>query len=131
MFLQLTAAQMRTRMAYGSALVKYHNDFMQPFWTALNAFLSTEQDNLMRHPPADSLQDYIELLQFNLQVAEKGFDSGLNAMLGYHGARPHKAMQAWLNTIFKREGETIVDLLKMRPACWKLSCTTIQNPFAA
>ncbi len=109
MILQLAAAQMRTGVAYGSALVKYHNDFMQPFWIALNAFLSTEQEKLMRHPPADSLRDYIELLQFNLQVAEKGFHSGLNAMLDYHGARTNKAMQAWLNTIFKREGETIVD----------------------
>ena len=109
MFLQLTAAQMRTGVGYGSALVKYHNDFMQPFWIALNAFLSTEQEKLMRQPPADSLRDYIELLQFNLQVAEKGFDSGLNAMLGYYGAKAEKAMQAWSNSLFKRDGETIAD----------------------
>ena len=109
MALRFTAAQMRTGVAYGSALVKYHNDFMQPFWIALNAFLSTEQEKLMRHPPVDSLRDYIELLQFNLQVAEKGFHSGLNAMLGYHSAKADQAMQAWLNTIFKREGETLLD----------------------
>jgi pimeloyl-ACP methyl ester carboxylesterase len=107
--LQLAAAQMRTGAAYGNALVKYHQEFMQPFWIALEAFLTTEKEKILRHPPADSMRDYFELLQFNLQVAEKGFHSGLNAMLDYHGTRANKAMQAWLNTVFKREGETIVE----------------------
>jgi alpha-beta hydrolase superfamily lysophospholipase len=109
MMLQLAAAQMRTGIAYGNTLIKYHQEFMQPFWIALEAFLSTEKEKLLRHPPADSMRDYLELLQFNLQVADKGFHSGMNAMLGYHGAKANKAMQAWQNTIFKREGETIVD----------------------
>jgi hypothetical protein len=109
LMLQLVAAQMRTGVAYGNALVKYHQEFIQPFWTALDAFLTTEKEKLLRHPPADSMRDYFELLQFNLQVAEKGFHSGMNAMLGYHGSRSNQALQAWLNTIFRREGETIVD----------------------
>ncbi len=107
--LQLAAAQMRSVVAYGGVLAKYHQDFMQPFWTALEAFLSTEQEKLLRHPTADSLRDYFELLQFNLQVGEKGFQSGMNAMLEYHGARANDAVQAWLNTVYKRDGETIVD----------------------
>jgi len=107
--LQLAAAQMRTGAAYGNALVKYHQEFMQPFWIALEAFLTTEKEKILRHPPADSMRDYVELLQFNLQVAEKGFHSGLNAMLDYHGARTNKAVQAWLNTVFKRDGETLVE----------------------
>jgi len=109
MMLQLAAAQMRTGVAYGSTLFKYHQEFMQPFWTALDAFFSTEKEKFLCHPPADSMRDYFELLQFNLQVAEKGFHSGMNAMLGHHGTKANEAMQAWLNTVFKREGDTIVD----------------------
>ena len=109
MTLQLTAAQMRTGSAYGTALIKYHQEFMQPFWIALDAFLSTEKEKLLSHPPADSMRDYFELLQFNLQVAEKGFRSGLEAMLGYHGNRASEGIQAWLNTILKRDGDTIVE----------------------
>ena len=108
MMLQLSAAQMRTGLAYGNALVKYHQEFMQPFWIALDAFLTTEKEKLLRHPPADSIQDYFELLQFNIQVAEKGFKSGLNAMLEYHDAKVNKAVQAWLNTSYKCGGETLV-----------------------
>ena len=109
MTLQLTAAQMRTGSAFGTALIKYHQEFMQPFWIALDAFLSTEKEKLLSHPPADSMRDYFELLQFNLQVAEKGFRSGLEAMLGYHGNRASEGIQAWLNTILKRDGDTIVE----------------------
>lgn len=109
MMLQLAAAQIRTGVAYSSALVKYHQEFMQPFWIALDAFLTTEKEKFLRHPPADSMQDYFELLQFNLQVAQQGANSGLQAMLGYHHDRADRAMQAWLNTLFKRDGETIVD----------------------
>ena len=107
--MQLATAQVRTGVAYGSALVKYHQEFIQPFWIALDAFLTTEKEKLLRHPPADSMRDYFELLQFNLQVAEKGFHSGMNAMVGYHGVKANQALQAWLNTIFKREGDTIVE----------------------
>ena len=107
--LQLAAAQMRSVVAYSSVLAKYHQEFMQPFWTALEAFLTTEQEKLLRHPTADSMWDYFELLQFNLQVGEKGFQSGMNAMLEYHGAKANDAIQAWLNTVYKRDGETIVD----------------------
>jgi hypothetical protein len=55
------------------------------------------------------MRDYVELLQFNLQVGEKGFHSGMNAMLEYHGTRANDAVQAWLNTVYKLDGETIVD----------------------
>ena len=109
MALQFATAQLRSVVAYGNVLAKYHQEFMQPFWTALEAFLSTEQEKLLRHPATDSMRDYFELLQFNLQVGEKGFRSGMNAMLEYHGARTNGAVEAWLNTVYQRDGETIVD----------------------
>ena len=110
MTLQLSAAQMRAGSAYGAVLIKYHQEFMQPFWVALDAFLTTEKEKLLSHPPTESMRDYFELLQFNLQVAEKGFRSGMEAMLGYHGNRASEGIQAWLNTVFKKEGDTIADL---------------------
>jgi hypothetical protein len=109
MTLQFSSAQTRTALAYSGALFKYHQEFMQPFWIALEAFLSTENEKLASHLPADSLRDYIELLRFNLQVAKKGFHSGMEAMLGYHGNRAKEGMQAWLNTAYNLEGETLGD----------------------
>ena len=49
MALQFATAQMRSVVAYGNVLAKYHQEFMQPFWTALEAFLYTEQEKLT-HP---------------------------------------------------------------------------------
>ncbi len=107
--LQFSAAQMRTGLAYSGVLFKYNQEFMQPFWTALDAFLSTEKEKLLSHTPVDSLRDYLELLQFNLQISKQGFHSGLEAMLGYHGNRADEGMQAWLNTIYNLDGDKIGD----------------------
>ena len=111
-FLQLTAAQMRTGLAYSGAFVKYHQEFLQPFWIALNAFLTTELDKLMQHPPAESIRDYAELMLFNLQVAEKGYSSSVNKMVDYYGTKSLQAAQAWSNTVLQNDGETIVDFFE-------------------
>ncbi len=50
---------------YFNGVFKYLNEFMTPFWIALNSFNATEREKLARHTPQDSLRDYLELLQFN------------------------------------------------------------------
>ncbi len=97
--LQLTNNLLRAYQAYWSGVYRYTNEFMLPFWTALNAFLTTEKDKLVRHHQADSLKDYLELLQFNLQVAEKALMRSQKAANGYHTAKSTQAMSAWLNTL--------------------------------
>ena len=96
--MQLTGNIFRAYQAYWSGVYRYSNEFMLPFWTALNAFLTTEKDKLVRHQPADSFKDYLELLQFNLQVAEKGLMSSQKAANDYHTAKSSQVVSAWLNT---------------------------------
>ncbi len=67
--LKLATAQMRSVVAYSSVLAKYHQEFMQPFWTALEAFLSTEQKKLLRHPTALL---YLQSKQLR-ELKEKGY----------------------------------------------------------
>ncbi len=92
---------------YFNGVFKYLNEFMTPFWIALNSFNATEREKLVRHTPQDSLQDYLELLQFNIQVAQRGYDSSMKAMTDFHMNELSRAFNAWLNTIFDREGEDI------------------------
>ena len=73
---------LRVGQAYWSGVYKYTNEFMQPFWIALNSFLTTEKDKIVRHQPIDTLKDYLELMQFNWQVAGKGLASTLNMEIG-------------------------------------------------
>jgi len=102
-----TAEQIKAAQVYWNGVFRYMNEFMTPFWIALNAFSATEKDKLVRHPPMESVSDYVELLQFNLQVAEKGLTSSLEVMNDYHLGEMSRAFSAWLNTIFDREGEDI------------------------
>jgi len=92
---------------YWNGVFKYINEFMTPFWIALNSFSATERDKLVRHTPAENLRDYLELLQFNIQVAGKGLNSTARIMNDYHLQELSKAFSAWLNTVFEREGENL------------------------
>ncbi len=102
-----TGEQMKAAQTYWNGVIKYLGEFMTPYWVALNAFSTLEKEKLARHLPWDSLRDYVELLQFNLQVAEKGLMSSLSMMNEYHSEEITRALSAWLNTIFDQEGEDI------------------------
>ena len=100
----------RIYQAYWSGVYKYTGEFMLPFWTALNAFLTTEKDKLVRHRPEESIRDYLELLQFNLQVAQKGQASSLEAMGDYHAEKTGRVFAAWLNGFGQTDGETLQEV---------------------
>jgi hypothetical protein len=92
---------------YGNGVFKYINEFMTPFWTALNSFNTAEQKKIQRHTPQDNMRDYLELLQFNAQVAFKGIKSSLRIMHDYHLQDLLRGYNALTNTIFEREGEDL------------------------
>jgi hypothetical protein len=92
---------------YWNGVFKYFNDFTEPYWTALNSFSRVEKEKIMLHPIWETLRDYIELFQFNLQVAEKGLSSSLVTMNNNHLKQANRAFSAWLNSYFDLEGEKI------------------------
>ncbi len=102
-----TTEQARATQIYWNGILKYTGEFMTPYWTALNAFTNLEKEKLVRHHPWESLQDYLELFQFNIQVAEKGLKSSFKGMSGYHLREMNRAFAAWLNTVFDQEGENL------------------------
>ncbi|MDI7261289.1 MAG: metal transporter [Thermodesulfobacteriota bacterium] len=102
-----TREQIKATQTYWSGVFRYMNEFITPYWTALTSFNALEREKLAHHPPLETLRDYMELLQFNIQIAEKGLTSSLEAMNHYHIREYREAFSAWLNTIFDREGEDI------------------------
>ncbi len=97
----------QSTQTYWTGVFKYLNEFMLPYWTALNAFTATEQEKLLRYPPWESIRDYIELLQFNLQVAEKGSTSSLNAMRDYHLSEITSTFLAWLSSVSSGDADAV------------------------
>jgi hypothetical protein len=104
-FLKLAGDVLTACQSYWIGVYRYTNEFMLPYWTALNAFQTTETDKLVRHHPIESLKDYLELFKFNLQVAEKGLISSLTGMNDYHTATATRAFNALLNSIEKGKCE--------------------------
>ncbi|HOS96506.1 MAG TPA: metal transporter [Deltaproteobacteria bacterium] len=106
-FAGATREKVKASEIYFNGVFKYINEFMTPFWIALNSFSATERDKLLRHTPEENLRDYLELLLFNIQVAQKGMNSSLRVMSDFHLNELSRAFSAWLNTVFEREGEDL------------------------
>ena len=93
--------------SYYTGLSKYHNDFLDPFWISMSSFYSTEIEKVKKFSPQETFNDYIELLQFNLQVAKRGYDSSMQQMDEYHSRHFPEFLNALGNTITGTEGEDI------------------------
>ena len=110
--LELTTDVVRAYHAYWAGVAKYTNEFMLPYWTALNSFLTTEKDKIVRHTPTETINDYLELLMFNLQVAGKGASSTISAMSDYHQRKGAGALAAWLAMLGGDSGQALAALVK-------------------
>lgn len=102
--------EVKASQGYVNGVVKYAKEFMVPFWIALDSFISREGEKLIRHSPDETARDYLELLQFNLQIARKGLEGSLAAINEYHLQEANRRFSAWLNTIFDREGEDLLNV---------------------
>jgi hypothetical protein len=90
-------------------ILAYLHDFMIPYWTAANSFTTVERKKLLKTPPLETLLDYLELMQFNLQVAEKGLTGSLKTLHDYSLKETAEALQALTNTCLDREGSNLKD----------------------
>jgi len=102
-----TIEHMRAVQAYWTGVFYYMNEFMTPYWIAMNSFNSMEREKLLRTPFWETVRAYLELFQFNLEIAQRGFTTSFRTMNDYHLQKTTKAFSAWLNTIFDHDGEDI------------------------
>ena len=92
---------------YWYGVLKYTNEFMVPFWTALDSFLRLEQKKAMDFPIEQTAKDYLELLQFNIQIANKGLASSVTAVTDHYLHKMSEALEAMLHTIFSGNGKSL------------------------
>jgi hypothetical protein len=89
---------------------KYLNDFVTPYMIAANYFAGVEQSKLLTAPPMESLQSYMELLDFNLDVTSRFFTGSMRAVNDYNEREMKDAVKAWLNTLMGANGENLKTL---------------------
>ena len=108
---------------YCAGFSKYANEFTIPYLLATIYFNSVEQKRLLDKSPLESFQAYMDLLEFNMNIFSRGFQSSIKAISNYNQMEMQNATAALMNTLFpfvKNDGENICefigrqsDLLKM------------------
>jgi hypothetical protein len=92
---------------YLAGLSKYAGDFMIPYLVSTSYFKSAENRKLPDTSPLDGLTAYLKLLDFNLNIFNRGFFSGLNSINGYAQFEMGSFIAAFYNTLLNTEGEDL------------------------
>jgi hypothetical protein len=99
---------MNAAQNYWISFAKYANDFMIPYMLAVNYFTGVEQRKLFSASPLESIQSYMDLLEFNLDISNRGLIGSMKAVNTYSHREMENAMSAVFNTIFNiKDGENI------------------------
>jgi hypothetical protein len=99
--------QAKAAQTYWLGLCRSVTDFLTPSLIALNSLIALERDKQGDLPSQESLEDYLDFWQFILQMAERGFINGFQAMNDYHIPQMEETFKAWLKTTRGFEGEDI------------------------
>jgi hypothetical protein len=112
--------QAKASQTYWLGLCRSLQDFMAPSLTALTSVGALERDKIKEAPAEETTENYLRLLQVNLELAEKGMINGLKAMNDYHLRLMQDTMQAWLNTVLGLEGEDIASFMNRQAQLMEL-----------
>ena len=96
---------------YLSAMSKYANDFMIPYLIATSYFNDVEKQRLWSHTPLETVQSYMDLLAFNLDLMGKGISGSLQAIANSGKKEMENAIAAMFNTLFCADGEDVESFL--------------------
>jgi hypothetical protein len=92
---------------YLTAFSKYANDFVIPYLIATSYFNNVEKQKLRSTSPLESVQSYMDLLAFNLDIFNKGIHGSLKAMAASGKMEMENAIAAMFNTLLHSDGEDI------------------------
>jgi hypothetical protein len=99
---------------YHAGFSKYANEFTVPYLMATLYFSGVEQKKLLNTPPLESLQSYMDLLEFNMDIFSRGFQSSMKAISSYNEYEIQNAIAAVIKTFFpfiRHEGEDLSDFI--------------------
>jgi hypothetical protein len=108
--LETFSQMVRMIQNYHAGFSKYANEFTLPYLMATLYFNGVEQKKLFNTPPLESFQSYMDLLEFNMDIFSRGFQSSMKAISSYNEYEIQNAIAAVINTFFpfiRNEGEDL------------------------
>jgi len=92
---------------YLTGLSRYAGDFMIPYLISTSYFKNTENEKLTNTSSLESLLAYLKLLDFNLDVFNRGFFAGLKSINGYGQFEMGSFIAAIYNPFLHMQGEDL------------------------
>ena len=92
---------------YIAAFSRYANDFVIPYLIASSYFNDVEKHKLRTSLPLDSVQSYMELFTFNLDLISRSINGSMKAINNSGKMEIGNAIAAMFNTLFCLDGEDI------------------------
>lgn len=97
----------RIAMLFANGLVRQHHEFLVPYLIACNSFWNEEKKRFPETPLLVNLKDYTELLRFNAQIVQTGWECSGERMFEYHKKELKRFLEAVLHTLTGNHDETI------------------------
>jgi hypothetical protein len=115
---------------YYAGFSKYANEFTVPYLMATLYFSGVEQKKLFKTPPLESIQSYMDLLEFNMGLFTRGFQSSMKAIFSYNQYEMQNAIAAVIKTFFpfiRGEGEDLGDFIARQSELIKILAEDYPN----
>lgn len=99
---------------YYTGFSKYANEFTIPYLMATLYFSGVEHKKVLKTPPLECFQSYMDLLEFNMNLFSRGFKSSIRAISSYNEYEMQNVIAAVIKTFFPfigREGENLNDFI--------------------
>jgi len=107
--METAAGSIKAGQHYFVGLLKYLNDFMNPYWTALQSFIDLEKKKLKKHNSLETAVDYMELLRFNIQIADQCLKSTAKEFADFHSGESQKAYLTAVKAFYSQDAEILKD----------------------
>lgn len=107
---QIAAHQIEAVQNFWAGFSRYANEFMIPYLLSTQYFVRAEQDRLGSKSPWESFLSYMELAEFNSDIAAKNMMASMRAVNDIGGRELKSAIAALFNTLSpnqKEEGEDL------------------------
>ncbi len=116
---------------YIAGLSRYAGDFMIPYLISTSYFKKAENEKLSNTSPLDSLAAYLRLLDFNLNIFNRGFFAGLGSINGYAQFEMGSFIAAVYNTFLNMEGEDLYAFVERQARLMDLVVNTYPQAIQA
>lgn len=107
-----------------AGFLKYNNDFLIPFLLSSGYFTNAELSKTMKDFPGESFNEYMDLLEFNIDLLSRYFSGSFNALNEYNNRELKNGVAAWYNTMFNLNGEKFNEFFSRQAEMLKNVATT-------